>query len=98
MESSRALPIPQISSGHNVESGVGSIDPSDATLAKELPYPDDCIDAPEDQIDCVPSLHHDAVEIFDPWPDEILLNVQIMSRVLEDQQMLRFNCLGDIIP
>jgi hypothetical protein len=34
MESSRALPNPQISLGHNVDSGVGSIDLSDATLAK----------------------------------------------------------------
>jgi hypothetical protein len=97
-ESSRALPIPQISLGDNVESGVGSIDPSDATLAKELPCPDDYVDAPDDQTDCVRSLDHDAVEIFDPWPDEIPLNVQIMSRVLEDQQLLRFNCLGDIVP
>jgi hypothetical protein len=82
MESSRALPIPQISPGHNVESGVGSIDPSDATLAKELLCPDDYVDAPEDQTRCVPSLDHDTVEIFDPCPDEIPLNVQIISRVL----------------
>jgi hypothetical protein len=88
---------PQISPGDNVESGVGSIDPSDATLVKELPCPDDYVDAPEDQIDCVFSLDHDAVEIFDPCPDEIPLNVQIMSWALEDQQVLRFNCLGDIV-
>jgi hypothetical protein len=68
MESSRALLIPQISPGDNVESGVGSIDPSDATLAKELPCPDDYVDTPEDQIDCVPSLDHNAIEIFDPCP------------------------------
>jgi hypothetical protein len=98
VESSRAFPIPQISSGHNVESGVGSINPSDATLAEELPCPDDYVDAPEDLIDCVPSLDHDVVKIFDPCPDGISLNVQIMSRVLEDQQLLRFNCLGDIVP
>jgi hypothetical protein len=85
MESSRALRIPQISPGDNVESGVGSIDPSDATLAKELPCPDDYVDAPEDQIHYVPSLDHDAFEIFDPCLDEIPLNVYIMSRVLEDQ-------------
>jgi hypothetical protein len=97
MEYSRALPIPQISPGDNIESGVGFIDPSDAILAKKFPCPDDYVDAPEDQIDCVPSLDHDAVEMFDPCPDEILLNVQIMSRVLEDQEVLRFNCLGDIL-
>jgi hypothetical protein len=68
MESSRDLSIPQISPGDNVESGVGSIEPSHATLAKELPCPDDYVDVPEDQIDCVPSLDHDAVEIFDPCP------------------------------
>jgi hypothetical protein len=98
MESSRALPIPQISPGDNVESSVDSIDPSHATLAKEFPYPNDDVDAPEDQIDCVPSLDHDAIEIFGPCANEIPLNVQIMSRVLEDQQMLQFNCLGDIVP
>jgi hypothetical protein len=98
MESSRALPISQISPGDNVESGVGSIDPSDATLAKELPCPDEYVNTPEDQIDCVPSLDYDAVEIFDPRPNEIPLSVQIMSRVLEDQQVLRFNCLGETVP
>jgi hypothetical protein len=48
MESSRTLPTPQISSGDSIESGVGSIDESDATLAKELPCLDDYVDAPED--------------------------------------------------
>jgi hypothetical protein len=98
MESSRAIPVPQMSLGDNVESGVGSIDPSDATLAKELPSPDAYVDAPEDQINCVPSLDHDAVKIFDPCPGEAPLNVYIMSRVLEDQKALRFNCLRDIVP
>jgi hypothetical protein len=98
MESSRALPIPQISSGYNAGSGVCSIDPSGTTLAKELYCPDDYVGAPEDQIDCAPSLDYDAVEIFDLCPDEIPLNVQIMSRVLEEQQVFRLNCLGDIAP
>jgi hypothetical protein len=84
MESSTALPIPQISPGDNVESGVSSIGPSDDTSAKELPCPDDYVDAPEDQIDCVPSLDYDAVETFDPYPAEIPLHVHIMSRILED--------------
>jgi hypothetical protein len=79
----------------NVESNIASIDPYDATLFDEFPCPDDDFDAPEDQIRCVPSLDDEAVETFDPYPAEIPLNVQIMSRVLEDQQVLRFNCLGD---
>jgi hypothetical protein len=82
MESSRALPIPQISPRDNVEPGVGSIDPFDATLAKEFPCPDDYVDASEDPTDCTPSLDHDVVEVFDLCPDEISLNVQIMSRAL----------------
>jgi hypothetical protein len=53
-------------------------------------------DAPEDQIRSVTSLNHDALETFDPCLAEIPLNVQIMSRILEDQQVLRFNCLGDL--
>jgi hypothetical protein len=46
----------------------------------------------------VPGLDHDAVETFGPYPVEILLNGQVISRILEDQQMLRLNCLGDFFP
>jgi hypothetical protein len=83
IQSSRPLSIPQISPGDNIESGIASIDPSDATLSGEFLCPD-VFDAPEDQISCVPSLDHDAIEIFDPYPAEIPINVQIMSRILED--------------
>jgi hypothetical protein len=55
MESSRPLSIPDISPGDNIESGIASIDPSDATLSGEFPCPDD-FDAPEDQIHCIHSL------------------------------------------
>jgi hypothetical protein len=75
MQSSRLLAIPQISPGDNVESGIASIDQSDATLSKGLSCPDDYFNAPEDQIDFVSSLHHDAVEIFNPCPDDIPLIV-----------------------
>jgi hypothetical protein len=98
VQSSRLRPIPQNSHGHNVESGIASIDPSDATLSDEFPCPDNYFDAPEDQIRCVPSLDHNAVETFDQYPVEIPLNVQIMSQTLEDQQILRFNCLGNFFP
>jgi hypothetical protein len=64
----------------------------------EFPCPDDYFDAPEDQIRCVPSLDHNAVETFDPYPAQIPLNVQIISQILEDQHMLRCNCLGDFFP
>jgi hypothetical protein len=98
MQSYRPRPIPKISPGDNVESSIASIDPSDVTLSDEFPCPDDYFDGPEDQIRCVPSLDHDAVETFDPYPAEIPLNVEIMSRILEDQQVFRFNCLGDFFP
>jgi hypothetical protein len=97
-QSSRPRLIPRISPGDNGESGIASIDPSDTTLSDEFPCPDDYLDAPEDQIRCVPSLDYDAVRIFDPYTAEIPLNVQIMPRILEDQQVLRFNCLGDFFP
>jgi hypothetical protein len=71
MRSSRPPSISQISPGDNVESGIVSIDPSDATLSDEFPCPDDYLDALEDQIRCVPGLDHDAVEAFDPYPAEI---------------------------
>jgi hypothetical protein len=72
---STALQIHQISPGDSVEPGVDFIDPSDAILAKELPCPDDYFDAPKDQIRCVPSLDHDNVETFDPYPGQIPLNL-----------------------
>jgi hypothetical protein len=95
VQSSKSLSIPQNSPGDNVESGIASIDPYDTNLADDFPCPGDYFDAPEDQIRCVPSLDHDAVETFDPYPAEIPLNVQIMSRILGDQQILRFNSLED---
>jgi hypothetical protein len=98
VQSSRAPSVHQNSPGDNVESGIASIDPSDATLSGEFPCPDDYLDALGDQIRCVPSLDHDAVERFDSHPGEIRLNVQIMSRILEDQQMLRPNRLEDFFP
>jgi hypothetical protein len=98
MQSSKSWPIPQNSPGDNVDSGMDSIDLSDAALSDEFPYPDDYFDAPDDQICCVPSLDHEAVETFDAYSDEIPLNVQIVLRILEDQQVLRFNCLGDFFP
>jgi hypothetical protein len=98
MQSSKPLPIPQISPGDNVESGIASIDPSGATVSDECSCPDDYLDAPADQIRCVPSLDHDNVEIFNPYPAEIPLNIQIMSWILEEQHVLRFNSLGDFFP
>jgi hypothetical protein len=98
MQSSGSLPIPRISPDNTVESGIASSEPSGASLSDELSYPDDCLDAPEDPIRCVPNLDHDAFEIFDLYLAEILLDVQIMSWILEDSQVLQFNCLGDILP
>jgi hypothetical protein len=41
IQSSRRLPIPEMSPSDNIESGIASIDPSNATLLGELPCPDD---------------------------------------------------------
>jgi hypothetical protein len=35
---------------------------------------------------------------LDPYPAEIILNAQIMSRFLEEQQVLWLNCHGDFFP
>jgi hypothetical protein len=48
MQSSKPLPIPQISPGDNVDSGIVSIDPSGASLSDEFPCPDDYFDVSED--------------------------------------------------
>jgi hypothetical protein len=85
MQSSRALPIPQISPGDKVVPGVGSIDPSDAILPKKFSCPDDYVDAPEDPIDCVPSPDHDAVEIFIRAP------MRYPSMFIPYQESLRTN-------
>jgi hypothetical protein len=53
-QSSRPLPISQISPGDSVESGIASINPSDATLSDKFPCPEDYFEALEDQIRCVP--------------------------------------------
>jgi hypothetical protein len=78
MQSSRPMPIPQISPGDNVGSGSASLNRSNATLSNGLPCPDDYFDAPEDQIDFAPRLDHDDIELFDPCPDEMSLNAKIM--------------------
>jgi hypothetical protein len=75
MQSSRPLPIPQISSRDNVGSDIASIEPSDATLSDEFFCLGDHFDVLEDQIRCGPSLDHDVVETFDPYPAEIPLNI-----------------------
>jgi hypothetical protein len=97
-QSSRPRPIPYISPGDTAASVIASIEPIDATLSHGLPCPDDSLDAPEDQIRCVPSFDHDVVGIFDPCPAEIPFNVQIMSPIHEDQQLLRFKFPGYILP
>jgi hypothetical protein len=98
VQSSRPLSIPQSSPGDNLDSGIASIDPSDATLSGKFPRPDDYFDVPEDQIRCVPSLDHNGIETLDPYPAQRPLNVQIMSRILENQRVLPFNCLRDFFP
>jgi hypothetical protein len=75
VQSSRPIPIPQTSPCDNIKSGIAFIHRSDAALSDEFLYPDDYFDAPKDQIRCVPSLDHDAVKTFDPYPTEIPLNV-----------------------
>jgi hypothetical protein len=84
MQSSRPLPIPQLSLGNHIESGISSIEPSEVTLSDELSCPDGYFDAPEDPICCVPSLDHDAVELFNPYTAEISLNVQTISGIHKD--------------
>jgi hypothetical protein len=90
-------PYQSPSPGGNVKSGGASIERSDTTLSKEFLCLDDYFDTPDDQIGFVPCLDHDAIEISDLCPDEIALNVEIMSQISEDQQVLKFHCLGDIV-
>jgi hypothetical protein len=75
VQSSRPRSIPQNSLDDDIESGIASIDPSDATLSEEFPCPDDYFDAPDDRIRCVPSLDHDTIETFDWYQSEIPLTV-----------------------
>jgi hypothetical protein len=88
MQSFRPQPIPQISPGDNVESGIAFIEPSNVILSDEVPCLDDYFNAAEDQIFYYHRLDHDAVEMFDSFPAVISLNVQTMPQILEDQQVL----------
>jgi hypothetical protein len=48
MQPSIPPPIHQISPGDHVESGIASVDPSDATISPEFPCPHDYFDTPKD--------------------------------------------------
>jgi hypothetical protein len=52
MQSSRSLPIHQVSPGDNIESGIACIDLSDAPLSDEFSCPDHYFDTSDDQIRC----------------------------------------------
>jgi hypothetical protein len=66
------------------DSSIAFIDPSDPTLSEEFRCRDGDFEAPDD-IRCIPSLDHDPLETFDPDAAEVSLNVQILSRILEEQ-------------
>jgi hypothetical protein len=94
----RQLPVPQIFPGGNVEPHLDSFNASERTSSEKIPDLGDDFDTPEDEILCVPSFDHDAAQMVDQYPAETPLNPEIMSIILEDQQPLRFDCLGDMPP
>jgi hypothetical protein len=46
----------------------------------------------------LPRLRYDAAEISDPHPTDMARDIDIISGILEDLQVLQFNCLGDVSP
>jgi hypothetical protein len=91
MNASRPSTITPIVPGNDIQAELAFIEPYDALSIRQLSCFDDYIDASEDDVDFVPSFEPDRYEIVDQHSVEIPLNVQIISRILEDQQELRFN-------
>jgi ubiquitin C-terminal hydrolase len=62
-----------------------------------LPLPDQYFDTSDDDLDAPPSFDDDAAEVANPEPAEISPNDGLIWDLIENQEALRFNCLGSIV-
>jgi hypothetical protein len=83
--------------GHN-KLDFGFVDAFEAVLLDKLRCPIGCFDAVQDEGRDVAKFRLDVAQRIDPYRAEILINVQTMPDVRENSHLLRFNCLGDVVP
>jgi hypothetical protein len=76
----------------------GFIDAFEAVSLDELRCPIRCFDAVQNEGHDVAKFRHDVVQTIDPYRAEILLSARTMSDVRENSHLLRFNCLGNVVP
>jgi hypothetical protein len=81
-----------------VQPELSSFDRSDTAQSHELPWPDDYLDAPEDDTESLSGVENYAPEMVHSHPVDIPRNIDIIAGILQDAQLLRLNCLGDALP
>jgi hypothetical protein len=70
---------------HQVDLPLFSVHSSDRPSSGELPCPGDCLDASDDQLDSPPLFDADDQQILDSHSAQIPINLDIMSRILNDE-------------
>jgi hypothetical protein len=76
-----------------------SLDSSEATLSDELSCPHDYVESPDNELDSVPKFDDDPIAMGAPQPEDIPRDTETLWRILQDPQVLIFNCLGgDSLP
>jgi hypothetical protein len=98
MSPSDGPPIVPALPAYSVQPELSSFYRSDTAQSHELPWPDDYLDAPEDNTDSRPRVEYQAPEIVHPPPVDIPRNIDIIAGILQDPQVLPLNCLGDALP
>jgi hypothetical protein len=94
MNHSSASPITPHLAVPDASPDFSSPDCPDRISSDGRPCPNEYFDSPEEQLDLGPSFHDDAAERIDSQPLEIPRNVSVISSILDEWQVLQFNCLG----
>jgi hypothetical protein len=83
---------------HQVDAPLSSLHFSDWTSSRELPCPDGYFDTSNNQLDPGPLFDSDDQQILDSHPGQTPINVDVISQILGDEQVVRFNYLGVAFP
>jgi hypothetical protein len=70
------------------------LDSSKTSPSDELPCADDYVENSGDELDSLAKFDDDPIEIGDQEAVDISRGIETMLLILQDPQMLRFNCLG----
>jgi hypothetical protein len=98
MSSSGAPPIAPPLLADSMQPELSSFDGSGTTQSHELLCPDDHLAAPEDETESPPRVEYDAAENMHSQPVDRPRNIDIITGILQDQHVLRLNCLGHGLP